>query len=178
MRARLLIKCRKWKSLFTKSRVACGLLIGTVLLAQSCRIPGDSQKYNLRLGKATGEGTQLTPGAADLAFLIHSPIFHNDLKSLLKNQNSDRLLSDFSEAITGHPEPVELHGLSSSTRTIALGVGCLLIATAPTLMGRSNPYWTKRPELDFRCGLDSLPCLGLEPRDTSVADLPHVLTPV
>lgn len=63
----------------------------------------------------------LEPGGADLAFLIPRELFKNDLGVFAKElEFINRLLRDFSEAITGHVEPVEMEQLSSSVPTVAL----------------------------------------------------------
>jgi hypothetical protein len=55
----------------------------------------------------------LEPGAADVAFLIPRDIFDNELSAFAKELNFvSRLVQDFTQAQTGHAEPVILEQLS------------------------------------------------------------------
>ncbi len=98
----------------------------------------------------------LTPGSADLAFLIPRDIFDNKLEPFAKELTFiSRLLQDFSEALTGQAQPVELEQLSSSEPTVALGVGVSVIAALAVIVNKFLDAWEKierirkiRAELD------------------------------
>jgi hypothetical protein len=88
--------------------------------------------------------SKLEPGSADLAFLIPRDIFENQLGALAKELGFiSRLIQDFSEAVTGTPEPVELEQLSSSVPTVSLLASAGVIAAIATVVNKFLEAWEK-----------------------------------
>jgi hypothetical protein len=88
--------------------------------------------------------TALAPGTADLAFVIPRDLFDNHLGPLAKELTFiSKLIQDFSEAVTGKPEPVELEGLSSSVPTIALIAGAKVIEALANVVNKFLEAWEK-----------------------------------
>jgi len=94
------------------------------------------------------EASVLKPGAADLAFLIPRDIFDNHLAAFAKELTFiSRLMQDFSEAVTGEPQQVELEQLSSSVPTVALVAGVGVISVIATVVNKFLDAWKKIEEI-------------------------------
>jgi hypothetical protein len=94
------------------------------------------------------KASTLQPGAADLAFLIPRDIFDNHLAAFAKELGFiSRLMQDFSEAITGQPEQVELEELSSSVPTVALAASVGVISVIATIVNKFIDAWKKIEEI-------------------------------
>lgn len=86
----------------------------------------------------------LKPGSADLAFLIPRDLFENHLDLFAKELSFiSRLIGHFSEALTGHAEPVELEGLSSSVPTVAIDAGVGVIAGIAFVVNKFLEAWER-----------------------------------
>ena len=87
---------------------------------------------------------KLAPGSADMAFLIPRELFKNHLEEFAKELKFiDRLISDFSEAITGKPESVELQELSSSDPTVALIASVFVIEKIAIIVNKFLEAWER-----------------------------------
>lgn len=96
------------------------------------------------LGKLNITASTLVPGSADLAFLIPRDIFDNKLAQFAKELTFiSRLLQDFSEAITGEAEAVQLEQLSSSVPTVALAASVPVIGAVSCVVNKFLDAWEK-----------------------------------
>jgi hypothetical protein len=88
--------------------------------------------------------SELAPGTADLAFLIPRDLFDNKLGTFAKELNFiDRLVGDFSEALTGEKQAPELEQLSSSIPTVAIMAAVPVIAALADLVNKFLKAWEK-----------------------------------
>lgn len=86
----------------------------------------------------------LTPGSADLAFLIPRDIFQNHLGEFAKELNFiSRLIQHFGEAVTGHAQPVELEQLSSSVPTVTLLANIGVVTAIAVVVNKFLEAWEK-----------------------------------
>lgn len=87
---------------------------------------------------------KLAPGSANVAFLIPRELFKNHLEEFAKELKFiNRLISDFSEAMTGHAESAELQGLSSSDPTVALAASVFVIEKIAIIVNKFLEAWEK-----------------------------------
>jgi hypothetical protein len=90
----------------------------------------------------------LQPGEADLAFLIPRDIFSNQLGEFAKELKFiNQFIQHSSEALIGHPEPVELEQLSSSDPTIHLFANATVIGFIATIADKFLESWKKIEEI-------------------------------
>ncbi len=90
------------------------------------------------------EESKLQPGSADLAFLIPRDMFDNQLGPFAKELTFiNRLMQDYSEAITGSAEQPELEQLSSSIPTIALLAKAQVIQAIAEVVNKFLTAWEK-----------------------------------
>lgn len=83
-------------------------------------------------------------GSADIAFLIPREIFENHLANFATELGFiSRLVGHVSEAITGHAEPAELEGLSSSIPTVTLLADVGVISVIGTVVNKFLDAWLK-----------------------------------
>ncbi len=86
----------------------------------------------------------LEAGSADVSFLIPRDIFDNELGSFAKELHFiSRLVQDFTEAQTGHIEPVALEQLSSSVPTVTLLANVGVISLMGTVVNKFLDAWEK-----------------------------------
>jgi hypothetical protein len=98
----------------------------------------------LSLEKLKITASALEPGSADLAFLIPRDIFDNELAQFAKELIFiSRLLQDFSEALTGKAEHVQLEQLSSSIPTVALAASVPVIGVIAVVVNKFLEAWEK-----------------------------------
>jgi hypothetical protein len=82
--------------------------------------------------------------SADIAFLIPRNIFDNQLGPLAKELTFiSRLMQDFSEALTGNPQPVKVEQLSSSIPTVTLLAGVGVIGAIGNIINKFLDAWQK-----------------------------------
>jgi hypothetical protein len=85
-----------------------------------------------------------TSGVADLAFLIPRALFDNRLEAFAKELKFiSHLMEHFSEAVTGHVEPVNLETLSSSVPTIAIAASLGVITAIGAAVNKFLDAWIK-----------------------------------
>jgi hypothetical protein len=76
------------------------------------------------------EASTLQPGEVEIGFSIPRDLFTNHLEELVRETRSlNRFLRIFSEYVTGAPEPVEVHQVSTSGLEFLLGIGTETIVT-------------------------------------------------
>ena len=86
----------------------------------------------------------LSPGSADLSFLIPRELFKNQLGSFAKELTFlSRLVGDFSEALTGTAEPAQLEQLASSIPTVAIMTGVKIVAAIAEVVNKFVEAWGK-----------------------------------
>ena len=101
-----------------------------------------SVRQNLEKLKITASA--LEPGSADIAFLIPRDIFDNELGRFAKELTFiSRLLQDFSEAVTGKAEHVQLEQLSSSIPTVALAASVPVIGVIAFVVNKFLEAWER-----------------------------------
>ena len=91
---------------------------------------------------------RLSPGQADIAFLIPRDIFDNNLEHFATELRFiNRLVRDFTEATTGSVGIVELEKLSSSVPTVAIGAGIEIVAKVADVISKFLAAWQKIEEI-------------------------------
>ena len=91
---------------------------------------------------------RLSPGHADIAFLIPRDIFNNNLEKFANELRFiNRLVRDFTEASTGTVGIVELEKLSSSIPTVAIGAGIEIVAKIADVISKFLGAWQKIEEI-------------------------------
>ena len=85
---------------------------------------------------------------AEMAFLIPRDLFDNHLGDLAKElQFINRLVLDFSEAVTGQSAPVEVHRLSSSIPTISLAADLSVMLLIGNIVKKFLDAWKTVEEI-------------------------------
>jgi len=113
--------------------------------------------------------TALKPGSADLAFLIPREIFQNELAQFAKELNFiNRLLQDYSEALTGEADQVQLEQLASSIPTVSIVAGAGVISALATAVTKFLEAWEKIKKI--RKAKDDLKDLGISGTATDELD--------
>jgi len=99
-------------------------------------------QQNLRKLQITA--SVVSPGSADLAFLIPRELFKNQLDPFAKELVFiSRLLQHITEGLTGQAEDVQLEDLSSSIPTIALIAKAKVISTLADIVNKFLQAWEK-----------------------------------
>jgi hypothetical protein len=85
---------------------------------------------------------------AEMAFLIPRDLFENHLGDFAKElQFINRFVLDFSEAVSGHPEPVDVQRLSSSMPTISLAADLGVMLLIGKIVEKFLDAWKKVEEI-------------------------------
>jgi hypothetical protein len=119
------------------------------------------------------EESAVEPNTADIAFLIPRDIFDNQLGSLAKELTFiSRLMRDFSEALTGKAEHVEVEQLSSSVPTVTLMAAAGVISIIGTVINKFLEAWEKIEKIRRLRG--ELTEIGM--RGTAIQELTEQIT--
>ena len=105
----------------------------------------DTMKQTLDGLESLGvKSISLEPGNADLAFLIPTGLFENELGAFAKELTFiSRLMEHFGEALNGHHEPVILEGLSSSVPFVAIAADLGLIMYLAKVVNKFLEAWER-----------------------------------
>jgi DNA-directed RNA polymerase subunit H (RpoH/RPB5) len=96
------------------------------------------------LAELNVKAVSLKPGTADMTFLIPRELFENQLGPFAKELTIiSRLIQDFSEAVTGNIEDVELETLSSSIPTVAVLASAKVVEAIANIVNKFLEAWEK-----------------------------------